>query len=64
MRLRVHVTADGKADEVQLKTSSGSASLDRAARAAVETWRFVPARQGTKAVPAWVIVPVVFKLED
>lgn len=62
--LRVHVTADGRADEVQVQTSSGVASLDSAARSSVQTWRFVPARQGTQAIPAWVLVPVVFKLEE
>ena len=29
----------------------------------VKSWRFVPARQGTQPVEAWVLVPVVFKLE-
>jgi protein TonB len=62
--LRVHVTAEGRADEVHVQTPSGVASLDNAARAAVQTWRFVPARQGTQPVPAWVLVPVVFKLEE
>jgi protein TonB len=62
--LRVHVTAEGRADEVQVQTTSGVASLDKAALASVQTWRFLPARQGTQPVPAWVLVPVVFKLEE
>lgn len=62
--LRVQVTAEGRAAEVQLHSSSGSSALDKAARAAVHNWRFVPARQGSQAVAAWVLVPVVFKLQD
>jgi protein TonB len=62
--LRVQVTAEGRAAEVQLHSSSGSSALDKAARSAVHNWRFVPARQGTQAVAAWVLVPVVFKLQD
>lgn len=60
--LRVHVTVDGQADEVQLHRSSGSPTLDEAASAAVRNWRFVPARQGETAVAAWVIVPIDFRL--
>ncbi|MES1982953.1 MAG: energy transducer TonB [Pseudomonadota bacterium] len=60
--LRVHVATDGTAAEVQLHKSSGSPALDEAALAAVRKWRFVPARQGTEAVMAWVQVPIEFKL--
>jgi len=62
--LRVHVTEEGRAAEVQLHSTSGSSALDKAARSAVQNWRFVPARQGAQAVSAWVLVPVVFKLQD
>ena len=62
--LRVHVSAEGHAQEVQVQTGSGSPALDRAAREAVLSWRFVPARQGAQAVAAWVLVPIVFKLDD
>jgi protein TonB len=61
--LRVHVDAQGRAQDVQLKTTSGSMRLDDAALATVREWRFVPARQGDEAVAAWVLVPIVFKLE-
>jgi protein TonB len=47
---------------VRLHTSSGSSLLDDAAIAAVNKWRFVPARQGGNPVAAWVQVPVAFKL--
>ncbi len=62
--LRVHVSRQGAAEEVQVRTSSGSAALDEAALEAVRQWRFVPARQGGEPVAAWVLVPIVFKLEN
>lgn len=60
--LRVLVNAAGRADDVQLRSSSGSARLDEAARETVRRWRFVPARRGDEAVPAWVLVPISFSL--
>jgi periplasmic protein TonB len=61
--LRVYVTAQGTAERVEVRTSSGSQRLDHAARSAVEQWKFVPARQGDDPVAAWVIVPITFVLE-
>lgn len=61
--LRVHVTADGQADDVLLRESSGSPRLDAAAQDAVRRWRFVPANQSGRAVAAWVIVPITFTLD-
>jgi protein TonB len=61
--LRVYVTAAGGAEKVEVRTSSGSARLDQAAREAVERWKFVPARQGDDPVGAWVLVPITFMLE-
>ncbi len=61
--LRVRVTADGAAGEVQVRTSSGHERLDQVALEAVRQWRFVPARQGDQPVAAWVLVPIAFSLE-
>jgi protein TonB len=61
--LRVYVLPDGNPQDIEIKRSSGSARLDEAAKAAVQRWRFVPARRGNAAVAAWVVVPIVFKLE-
>ena len=36
--------------------------LDETAVAALYTWRFHPAYRDDQAIPAWVIVPVVFAL--
>ena len=61
--LRVLVAADGVAQQVELKTSSGSPRLDHAALDTVKRWRFVPARQDDQPVSAWVLVPISFALE-
>lgn len=60
--LRVLVNADGSAAQVELKSSSGSPRLDQSALDTVKRWRFIPAKQGTQAIAAWVLVPVSFTL--
>lgn len=60
--LRVRVTSEGQAEEIQLEHTSGFARLDEAAVGAVKHWRFVPARRGEQLVEAWVLVPVEFVL--
>jgi protein TonB len=62
--LRVRVSAQGLPLAVDIKQSSGFARLDEAARAAVERWRFVPARQGHEAVESSVLVPLQFTLDS
>ncbi len=61
--LRVLVNARGTADEVQVRTSSGIARLDEAAQETVRRWKFVPAKRGSEAVAAWVLIPISFRLE-
>lgn len=61
--LRVLVNVRGTADEVQLRTPSGFARLDEAACDTVRRWKFVPAKRGAEAVPAWVLIPISFRLE-
>lgn len=60
--LRVLVDADGKVLTVEIETSSGSPRLDRAARDAVKSWSFNPAKHGGVALSAWARVPVSFNL--
>jgi protein TonB len=60
--LRVRVSADGFPLSVDVKQSSGFARLDDAARAAVEQWRFVPAKHGADAIESTVLVPLNFAL--
>ena len=62
--LRVYVEASGLPASVEVRTSSGSERLDAAAAEAVRRWKFVPARQGERAVPAYVVVPIVFSLRS
>jgi len=62
--LRVHVAPDGAAGEVRLQASSSSQRLDESALATVRRWKFVPARRGTEAVAAWVLVPIAFTLKE
>jgi protein TonB len=61
--LRVEVSAEGRAENVEIKTSSGSARLDESALRTVRSWRFVPAKRGETAIASWVLVPIIFKLE-
>lgn len=64
VKLKVHVSAEGNALGVQLFKSSGFFRLDDAALAAVQNWRFVPAKRGDQSIEGWVIVPVSFKLRS
>ncbi|HEX4334034.1 MAG TPA: energy transducer TonB [Usitatibacter sp.] len=61
--LRVLVSTAGNAQDVELRTSSGSERLDRAAIEAVRRWRFSPARRGAETIAAWALVPIVFQLD-
>ena len=62
--LRVSVNPQGTADAVEVRTSSGSARLDESALKTVRNWRFIPAKRGDDAVQSWVLVPIIFKLEQ
>jgi protein TonB len=62
--LRVLVGADGAVLGVEIEKSSGSRSLDRAAREAVAKWRFHPATSNGVALSAWASVPVAFDLKS
>ena len=62
--LRVSVNPQGGADQVEIRSSSGSQRLDESAVNAVKHWKFIPAKRGDSAVQSWVLVPIVFKLEQ
>lgn len=62
--LEAQIGADGAAQQVRIRESSGFRTLDQAAEEAVARWRFVPARQGGESVAASVAIPVVFRLND
>jgi len=63
VKLRVHVTVQGRADEVTLYKSSGYKRLDTAAINAVWRWQFRPAQRAGAPVAAWVVVPIRFELQ-
>lgn len=62
--LRVSVTPQGTAKNVEIKTSSGSTRLDEAAQKTVRNWKFIPAKRGDSAIQSFVLVPIIFKLEQ
>jgi len=62
--IRARIQADGNADRVEIKKSSGYGVLDQVALESVRKWRFIPARRGNEAVLEWVDIPLKFKLED
>lgn len=60
--VRAQIQEDGHCLQANLSKSSGHEMLDKAAVAAVKQWRFVPAKQGTQTITAWVEVPITFRL--
>ena len=60
--LDIHVSPDGSVSAVDVETSSGSASLDHAARTAAARWRFRPALQAGAAVASDFLMRVTFEL--
>lgn len=63
--LRVEVNAEGRPTAVGVERSSGSRTLDQAARQQVlRRWQFVPAQDGGVPVPAVGLVPVNFSLPE
>ena len=62
MELLVSIDSRGAVLETEVARSSGSAILDRAARKAVESWRFRPALRDGVAVASRVLVPIEFRL--
>jgi periplasmic protein TonB len=61
--LDVLVDREGRVRDLQIATSSGHRSLDRAALASVKGWSFEPGRRGSNPVKMWVRVPIRFQLE-
>ena len=60
VHIRARVGTGGVPETVQVVGSSGDASLDRAARDAVELWRFEPARNNGVPVPFDYEVSIAF----
>ena len=63
--LKVLVDTSGKPVQVAIERSSGSRTLDDAARQHVlAAWRFHPAMRDGHAIQAWALVPVKFNLSQ
>ena len=59
---RVLVSADGRAERVQIVQGLGM-GLDERAEQTIRNWRFSPARDGAnRLVPAWVTIETRFQL--
>ena len=62
--MKVLVSAEGAAEDVQIEASSGSERLDNAAVTAVKRWRFIPAKKNNQPLSAYVLVPMKFSLDN
>lgn len=62
--LKVLVSSAGLPARIELSSGSGSERLDRAAELAVSRWKFIAARRGDQAIESWVLVPIIFKLQE
>jgi protein TonB len=63
--LEVYVNANGRAEDVRVKKSSGYPKLDDAAvREVKRSWRLVPGTEDGKPVAMWGQFAVTFKLTD
>ena len=62
--LNVEVLDIGQCGQASVFQSSGYAVLDNSALETVKSWRFVPARQGGRAVTKWFKIPINFSLKD
>jgi periplasmic protein TonB len=61
--LAVKITAQGRAERVEIEKSSGFSMLDDAAVEAVRDWKFKAARIGSLALESEIEVPVRFELK-
>jgi len=61
--LLINISPQGLASSVDIARSSGFNLLDRAARDAVTTWRFVPAVRDGQPIPSRMPMRVVFQLD-
>jgi protein TonB len=62
--LRVLVGTDGIPQTIEIEQSSGSRSLDIAARDAVRKWTFQAGTRNGIATPLWARVPISFSLQS
>lgn len=61
--VRVLIGVDGKAQQAEIRSSSGYDRLDQAALATVRSWRYVPGTRNGIPEAMWFNVPINFVLE-
>ena len=61
--VRVLISAEGRAEQAEIRTSSGYARLDEAALDTVRRWRYVPGKRAGIAEAMWFNVPIRFVLD-
>lgn len=61
--LRVLIGADGNAQQVEIRRSSGFERLDNVAQETVRRWKFVPGKRNGLPEAMWFNVPINFVLE-
>jgi protein TonB len=61
--LRVFINTEGRAEKVEIRTSSGYSRLDEAALATVQRWRYVPGKRAGVPEAMWFNVPIRFVLD-
>ena len=64
VQIRALINENGRVVRAEIAVSSGHAILDSAARGAVESTSFAPARKGESAIEYTLLVPVRFSLSD
>ncbi|MGQ0711758.1 MAG: TonB family protein [Rhodoferax sp.] len=60
--VRVHISAEGLPEKIELAQTSGHFRLDQAALDAVAQWRFVPGKRQGVPQAMWYQVPIPFVL--
>lgn len=62
-RISATITSAGRVQAPRILSSSGHASLDASALAAVAKWRFTPAKNGLgESIPYQLTIPITFRL--
>jgi protein TonB len=64
VHVRVLVDARGAPQQMVLLRPSGFARLDEAALATVRATRFKPYTENGVALPFWVVMPLIFELDN
>lgn len=61
--VRLLISVDGRAEQAEIRVSSGYARLDEAALETVKRWRYVPGKRAGVPEAMWFNVPVRFVLD-